>query len=203
MIADDEALLRAKLRRYVQDVQWVDLVAETADGPSTVRAVDDLRPDLLFLDVRMPGMSGLEVVERLQHRPTIVFTTAYDQYAVAAFELRAIDYLLKPFGRARFDEALSRVKETLDAGGARETDRALEALRRDGKLAQIFVRTRDGVVAISLSDVLRFEARDDYVAIHTADRRYLASLRMDALERALEPRQYLRIHRSHMVSLAT
>ncbi len=201
IIADDENLLRAKVRRYLEDVPWIQLAAETVDGPSTVRAVDELKPDLLFLDVKMPGLTGVEVLGRIKHKPTVVFTTAYDQYAVTAFELRAIDYLLKPFGKSRFHQALSRVKETIGSNALGKVDLALEALRRDGELAQLFVRTGSGIASITLSDVSRFEAQGDYVAIYTDGKRYLANLRMDALERALEPKLYLRIHRGHIVSL--
>ena len=202
LIADDERLPRQKVREFLQEVDWIRCVGEAADGVQTVALVNQLKPDLLFLDIRMPGLNGLEVLERLTHRPTVVFTTAFDQYAVTAFEVRALDYLLKPFGRSRFRETLSRVRETLSgAPGVSTVERGREALEPGRPLRRIFVRARGRIVPIAIDDVSRFEARDDYVAIHTSDGRYLASFRMAELERLVDPERFVRIHRSHMVNL--
>ena len=201
VIADDERLPRQKLLGFLADVPWVECVGEAANGPQTVELVDRLKPDLLFLDIRMPGLSGLHVLGRLTHRPTVVFTTAYDEYAVTAFELRALDYLLKPFGKKRFAETLARVKESLVARGASTVDRGQEALDRDRPLKRLFVRTRGRIVPVAIEDVIRFEARDDYVAIHTEADRHLAALRMGELEQLIDPDRFVRIHRSHIVNL--
>lgn len=202
LIADDEPLARSKLRQYLQHVTWLEVIGETTDGPTTVARVDELQPDVLFLDVRLPGCSGLAVLEQIVHRPAIVFTTAYDRFAVAAFELQAVDYLLKPFGRDRLDAALARVRETLDAGGeGTSVERARAALANGENLQRLFVRERGKITPLAVRSVMRFEARDDYVVIHTPERRYLASVRMNELEEQLDPAEFLRIHRSHIVNL--
>jgi len=202
VIADDEPLAREKLRGLLADVDWIRCVGEATTGPDTVTMVNRARPDLLFLDIRMPGHSGLEVLARLRHRPIVVFTTAHHEFAVAAFEVRALDYLLKPFGRRRFAETLTRVRESLTAAAdVSAVERARDALERGRPLQRIFVRTRGRITPVAVDEVTRFEARDDYVAIHAAPGRYLASLRLGDLEHMLDADRFLRIHRSHIVNL--
>ncbi|MDQ2768106.1 MAG: LytTR family DNA-binding domain-containing protein, partial [Gemmatimonadota bacterium] len=157
-----------------------------------------------FLDVVMPGCTGIEVLSRIAHRPSVVFTTAYDRYAVAAFEARAIDYLLKPFGRKRLVATLDRIRESIDsdagdAVGAVERGRA--ALEPSAPLDWLFVRERGRVTPVNVQHVVRFEGSDDYVTIHTAERQLLATLKLADLERML-PSNFVRIHRSHIVNLA-
>lgn len=200
VIADDEKLSREKLAELLQDVSWVECVGEAADGPTTVEVVNRLEPDLLFLDIRMPGLTGLEVLERLEHTPRIVFTTAYDEYAVTAFELHALDYLLKPFGRQRFLETLARVEDTF-ARAEHSVEAGRQALARPKPVERLFVRSRGGIVPVRMGEVSRFEAQDDYVAIHVSGERHLASVRMRELEDLLDPDRFLRIHRSHIVNL--
>jgi two-component system LytT family response regulator len=205
LIADDEPLALRRLRDLLGEIPWITLVAAVSDGIDAVRAIDQLKPDLIFLDVVMPGLTGLEVLNRITHKPTVVFTTAYDRYAVAAFEARALDYLLKPFGRRRFVDALERIRESVDEMGAPVDDadsveRARTALDRSAPLEWLFVRERGRVTPISVRGVTRFEGSDDYVTIHTGDRRLLANLRMSDLESMLPP-DFVRIHRSHIVNL--
>jgi two-component system LytT family response regulator len=144
VIADDEPLARKKLRKLLAPVEWLELVDEAADGPATIEAVNRLKPDLLFLDIRMPGASGLEVLERIEPGPHVIFTTAYDKYAVAAFELQALDYLLKPFGPERLERALARAQAALEAGEVRGSteERARRALGERRPLTRLFVRER-------------------------------------------------------------
>jgi two-component system LytT family response regulator len=163
--------------------------------------IDQLEPDLVFLDVMMPGLTGLEVLSRIRHRPNVVFTTAYDRFAVAAFEARALDYVLKPFGRRRFAAALDRIRETLAAGDVAPIERVREALGPQKTLDWLFVRERGRVTPVNVEHVSRFEGSDDYVTIHTAERRLLANLRMNDLESML-PSSFVRIHRSHIVNLS-
>jgi len=214
LIADDEPLARRKLRDLVQEVPLVEIVGEAADGEAAVRAIDTLRPDLVFLDIQMPGLSGLEVLERARHKPAVIFTTAYDRYAVAAFELAAVDYLLKPFGRERFRAALERARQAL---GRRDAPAAMERAgqlldRREGAAAErapaprapltrLFVHDRGKIVPIAVPEIERFEARDDYVAVHVAGRSYLVHVPMNELERRLDRERFLRVHRSHVVNL--
>jgi two-component system LytT family response regulator len=201
LIADDEPLARRRLTELLADVPWIALIGEAADGIDAVRMIDRLTPDLIFLDVMMPGLTGLEVLNRITHRPTVVFTTAYDKFAVAAFEARALDYILKPFGRRRFADALERIRESVDADAdTPSVERAREALAPNAPLTWLFVRERGRVTPVNVAHVSRFEGSDDYVTIHTGERRLLANLRMNDLESMLPP-SFLRIHRSHIVNL--
>jgi two-component system LytT family response regulator len=202
VIADDEKLPREKLSGFLRDVSWLRCVGAATDGLETVELVNRLKPDLLFLDIRMPGLSGIEVLERLDHRPAVVFTTAYDEYAVTAFELRALDYLLKPFGRKRFEATLARIRESLEIrSDTSAVQRGREALEPGRPLRRLFVRARGRIVPVAVDDVTRFESQGDYVAIHTEGSHYLANLRMADLEKFVEPDRFLRIHRSHIVNL--
>jgi two-component system LytT family response regulator len=201
VIADDEPLARRRLHELLGDVSWISLIGEAADGVDAVRLIDQLRPDLVFLDVMMPGLSGLEVLNHIQHRPTVVFTTAYDRFAVAAFEARALDYILKPFGKRRFAAAIARIRESVDDhAAAPSVERAREALGPSVPLSWLFVRERGRVTPVNVATVARFEGSDDYVTIHSGERRLLANLKMSDLETMLPP-SFLRINRSHIVNL--
>lgn len=205
LVVEDEPIARAQLRDLLTDVDWIECVGDASDGRAAVAAIDTLRPDLVFLDIEMPELNGLEVLRRIQHDPAIVFTTAYDRFAVAAFELEAIDYLLKPFGRDRLHAALERVRRAVrDPGDAPVSQRAREAIDQlagSGPLGRIFVRDRGRIVPISIDEIERLEADDDYVAVHSRGRRYLVYLGMNEFEARLDPRRFLRIHRSHIVNL--
>jgi two-component system LytT family response regulator len=202
LIVDDEPLARAKLREMLADEEWILCVGDAADGESAVRAIDQERPDLVFLDVEMPGFSGLQVLERCQHRPAVIFTTAFDRYAVAAFELEALDYLLKPFGRERFHAALRRVRHAIGQDETATIERARRALATSAEpLARIFVRDRGRIVPVAIADVHRFEAQDDYVEIVVGSRRHLVHLAMNDFERRLDPSRFVRVHRAHIVNL--
>jgi len=205
VVVEDEPIAREQLIELLRDVDWIDCVGEAADGASAVRVIDALRPDLVFLDIEMPEINGLEVLRRIQHDPAIVFTTAYDQFAVAAFELEAIDYLLKPFGRDRLHAALERVHRSLtgsqDESTGTRARAALEQMSQSGPLTRIFVRDRGRIVPIAIAEIERLEADDDYVAVHTHGRRYLVYLGMNDFEQRLDPERFVRIHRSHIVNM--
>lgn len=202
LIADGEALARQRLRERLQQIDWIDLVGETEDGPDTVTEVDRLRPDLVFLDIHLPGLSGLGVLEHIMHRPHVVFTAADDRYAAVAFDLEAVDYLLKPLTRPRLDAALLRVKQMLRS--ANGTGPELERASTNGAapLSRVLVRRADRMIPVSVGDITRLEADGDYVRIYTiAGEQYLASLRMQDFERRLDSGRFMRIHRSHIVNL--
>ena len=200
LIVDDETLARIRLRDLIAEVPWLDCVGEAADGESAVRALDLLRPDLVFLDVELPAFSGLAALEKARHRPAVVFTTAFDRYAVTAFELAAVDYLLKPFGRERFAGAVERAGRALDLTERESTlERARQTLA-SGRADRIFVRDRGRIFPLALGDVERLEAQDDYVLIHAGGRRHLAHVTLTDLERRLDPARFLRVHRSHVVN---
>jgi two-component system LytT family response regulator len=201
LIAEDEPLARRTLSELIAEAPWLDLVGEAADGLTAVERIDALRPDLVFLDVQMPELSGLGVLERIRHRPAVVFTTAFDRYAVAAFELEAIDYLVKPFGRTRFGAMLERVRRRLAAGGpAPPAERAQEALVRR-PLSRLFARRGERVIPIPTAQVSRAEAQGDYVAVHAGGKSYLLAVSLADLEARLDPERFERVHRAHLVNL--
>lgn len=210
LVADDEPLARRRLRALLAGVSWIGNVSEAVSGDEAIRCIDAEKPDLVFLDIRMPGASGLEVLERTRYRPHVVFTTAYDRHAVAAFELQALDYLLKPFGEERFGRALERARRALDGDLGRDADgirtepglaeRALAA-GTDAPLERIFVRRGNRVYTVPVADVERFEATGDYVRAYTADEDHLLSVRIGDLEDHLDTATFLRVHRSHLVNL--
>ena len=200
VIADDEPLARKKLTRLLEQERDIELVGTAADGPETVRLVSELAPDLLFLDIRMPGATGIEVLEQLEQRPHVIFTTAYDRYAVTAFELQALDYLLKPFGKERFGQALARAKEVLGGPGSRAAPR-IPTLDSEGPLHRLFVRERGRIVPIAVSQIDRLEAVDDYVMVHVGGRKHLVSVRLRDFEARLDSVTFVRVHRSHMVNM--
>lgn len=208
LVVDDEPLARRRLASLIRDVRWAQQVGEATDGAAAVEAIIRLQPDIVFLDIQMPELSGMQVVEQLREidpAPAIVFTTAYDQYAVTAFELEAVDYLLKPFGAARFVAALQRARQAVETRDARALlDRARVAMISTGSdlpIDPIFVRDGNAVVPLSLAAIERFEAQDDYVMIYTKGRHYLVSLRVTSLETRLPNPPFLRVHRSHIVNL--
>ena len=136
LIADDEPLARQRLSALLAEIPWITIVGEVADGDAAIRAINALEPELIFLDVVMPGCTGIEVLSRITHRPSVVFTTAYDRYAVAAFEARALDYLLKPFGRRRLVATLDRIHESIGADAARQMSAPSSADARRSRSAR-------------------------------------------------------------------
>lgn len=200
VIADDEPLARRTLREHLRAIDTVDVVEECGDGLATIRAVDLLQPDLLFLDIRMPGASGIAVAEQIVHRPYIIFTTAYDRYAVTAFEIGALDYLLKPFGRERVHAVLARARTAIEHGMPAIAARA-NVLTASRPLSHVFVKERGRMLAVPLDRVERLEACDDYVALYVDGRRHLLHARLQDLVARLEPSRFVRVHRSHVVNL--
>lgn len=201
VVAEDEVEARTSLERYLADAADVDLAGVASSGAEAVALVEERRPDLLLLDVRMPEMDGLEVLRRLSHRPEVVFTTAYEAYAVAAFELGALDYLVKPFGRERLLAALERVRARLGSGRPGETsvDRALDASRRP--LRRLFARRGDRIVPIAVDDIVRVSASGPYSEVRTRKDGFLVQVPLRDLEACLDPGTFERVHRSHIVNL--
>lgn len=191
LIADDEPLARKRLAALVAEVDWLRCVGVAEDGHEARDALEGQRPELLFLDVEMPGLSGLEVLAAARHRPVVVFTTAYDRYAVRAFDLAATDYLLKPFGRARFRTAVERAREVLERKGAREPK----------PLLRLLVKDRGRILALPTPRIDRFEAEDDYVRVHAGGRLFLVRMPLAELEQKLDRRLFARVHRRHIVNL--
>jgi two-component system, LytTR family, response regulator len=200
LIADDEPLARQTLRAHLRELGCAGEIHEAGDGPGAVAVANAQRPHLIFLDIVMPGATGLEVLEQLAYEPKVIFTTAHDEYAVTAFELGALDYVLKPFGRERLERAIARARSTSDGESAlRRAQEALPPARRT--LSRIFVRDGTRIVPVALADIERIQGADDYATIVTHAKAYLVSVRLSDLEHHLELGSFLRIHRSHLVNL--
>lgn len=200
VIADDEPLARRMLRAHLSEVAWIGEVHEAGDGLSAIRTVDAVQPDLLFLDVRMPGPSGIAVAEQIAARPYIVFTTAYDRYAVTAFEIGALDYLLKPFGRERLLAVLERARGAMEHGLPPVAARASRVLSDAKPLSRVYVKERGRMIAIPLEKVERLEACDDYVALCIEGKRHLLHARLHDLYARIDQSRFVRVHRSHVVN---
>jgi two-component system LytT family response regulator len=201
LIAEDEPQARRSLCEYLKDVDWIELVGEAADGAEAVRLVDEREPDLLFLDVRLPELSGLEVVERIRHRPALVFTTAHDRFAVAAFELGALDYLLKPFGAERFRRMLERVRAHIDVKAAPDAVERTRLALGPAPLRRVFARSGVRIVPIAVDSIRRIQAAGDYAEVHAASGKFLLQVSLAELLSRLDGERFRQIHRSHIVNL--
>ncbi len=207
LIVDDEDLARHLIREYLQGHADIEIVGECDNGLDAVRQIGALAPDLVFLDIQMPRLTGLEVLELTGRRAGVIFTTAYDEHAIKAFELHAVDYLLKPFSRARFDDALARARTlhapTLETPAPAAAP-ALDALvaRRTAPLERILIRDREQVHVIPVDQVECIEAQGDYLAIHAAGKCHLKPQRISEIEEQLDATCFLRVHRSFIISLA-
>ncbi len=203
-IAEDEPLAREVLRDAIYGHAGLRLVGEAADGAAVLAQINALRPDVVFMDIQMPEMTGLEVLKRLSCTPHIVFTTAYDQYAVTAFELHAVDYLLKPFTRARFDAAVARVLDLAPAQPAPEAmgEALAQAVQRaGGRLERILVRDRGRIFPLSMNEIEYMKADSKYTAIAARGQTFLVRIGISELEAQLDPARFIRIHRSALVNL--
>ena len=200
-VADDEPVARAGLRAMLRAFEWVEVVGEAGDGEAAVRGIETLRPELVFLDVQMPGLLGTEVLRRLDRRPFVVFTTAYSEHAVTAFELGAVDYLLKPFGPTRLAAAMERVRAGLGEPAAVDAVERLSGASGTGPITRLFVRVGGTLVPLPLARVSHFEADGDYVIAHAEKARHVLHLSLSRLEARLDPRGFTRVHRAHIVNL--
>ncbi len=202
-IVDDEDLARGIVREFLASRPGIEIVGECSNGFDAVKAITELKPDIVFLDVQMPKLTGFEVLDLLEPKPKVIFVTAYDSYAIKAFEVNAVDYLLKPFSRERFEKALLRAAGDATAGPSPD---ALDALLHGARalqapLERILVRDGSRVHVIPAPMVDHIEAQDDYVTIHSQGKKYLKLDRLSELEAALDPKQFVRIHRSHIVNV--
>lgn len=207
VVVDDEPLARARILELLEPHGDVTIVGEAGSGPEAVELIAGTAPDLAFLDVQMPELDGFGVLAALgpDRPPAVVFVTAYDRYALQAFEVHALDYLLKPFDRERFDAALDRVRAMRGRREAGEPDRRLAALLEEvtGRrhLTRIAVRHDGRVRLVRVAEVDWIEAASNYVRLHVGPQRYLLRETMSALETRLDPEQFVRIHRSTIVNL--
>jgi len=207
VIVDDEQLARQLLREYLDADGQTEVAAECADGFEAVKAIAEHQPDLVFLDIQMPKLDGFEVLELIDPGVAVIFVTAYDEYAMRAFEAHAVDYLLKPFGEARLWKALDRARQRLteaQPAGAFPASRAeLTAAARppDRRLERVVVRDGSKVHIVPVAKLDYVEAQDDYVCLHSEKKHYLKQQTISALENQLDSRNFVRIHRSFLVRL--
>jgi two-component system LytT family response regulator len=204
IIADDEELARHILREYLARQSDVEVVGECDNGFATVKAIAELKPDLLFLDVQMPKLDGFEVLELADANLAVVFVTAYDQYATKAFDAAAVDYLLKPFDLTRFQTALDRVRARLASPSVVSVAAAelRNAAQPPGRYSERIV-IRDGarVHVLPVAQIDYVEAQEDYLAFHSAGKSFLKQQTISSLEQSLDPKQFVRVHRSFVVNL--
>jgi two-component system LytT family response regulator len=208
VIVDDEPLARAVVREYLAAHADVTIVGECGNGFDAVKVVTDLAPDLMLLDVQMPKLDGFEVIELLGRAVPVIFTTAYDQYALRAFDVHAVDYLLKPFSAERLGAALSRARTRLSSGAAEEGEAALDvaalvaaARPRQGPLERVLIRDGAQVHVLPVERIDFVEAQDDYVSFVAEGKSYLKDQTMAAVEAALDPARFVRVHRSYLLNI--
>ncbi len=200
IIIDDEPLARSIVKEYLQKYPELEIVQECNDGFEGVKAIQQYQPDLIFLDIQMPKINGFEMLELLDQPPAVIFTTAFDEYAIKAFEAHAIDYLLKPFNKERFDKAIQKWKD--QTAGAQNTTELLETASQSPAQSQrIVVKTGSKIKIIPVQDVYFLEAADDYVKVHIHEGSFLKNKTMNHFEKTLDSQQFVRSHRSYIVNV--
>ena len=200
LIVDDEELARAVVREHLAAHADIEILGEAANGFEAVKMAAELKPDLVFLDVQMPKLDGFEVLALLEGKPAVIFVTAFDQHALRAFDAHAVDYLLKPFSKARFDAALDKARRA--AKPSAELAPALQSAARDGKpLDRIVVKDGPKVTIVPLDKLDFVQAQDDYVLLKTEGRELLKQQTLSSLEGQLDPGRFIRIHRSYLLNL--
>lgn len=201
IIIDDEPLARMVISEYLKQHADITLAAECGDGFEGAKAIQQLQPDLIFLDIQMPKLTGFEMLEILDDIPNVIFTTAFDEFAIKAFEKNAIDYLLKPISKDRFEQALTKFRNTRPNHTAKETAAKVDAIREEERLERIVVKNGSQIKIIPVQQVIFLEAYDDYVKIHTRDGMFLKNKTMSSFEKQLDPKQFVRIHRSFIAKV--
>lgn len=205
IIVDDEKLARDIIKTYLAKYDTIQIVAECSNGFEALKQINELKPDLIFLDIQMPKISGFEMLELLDDPPIIIFTTAFDNYAIKAFEVNAIDYLLKPFSEERFDDSIQKAMNLLN--NKNESNKKLEALSRTLEqkvefLERVVIKQNQKIIIIPVSEIKFIEAQDDYVMIYTSKGNYLKEKTMKYFEEYLNPQNFIRIHRSYIANIS-
>lgn len=203
VIIDDEPLARSIVCEYLQSYSDIKVVQECNDGFEGVKAIAQHKPDLIFLDIQMPKINGFEMLELIEDPPSVIFTTAFDEYAIKAFESHAIDYLLKPFSKERFDKAVQKwLGGRQDNKSENRPVMPQEEIRQPEERSRIVVREAGNIRIIPVNDVHYFEAYDDYVKIFTAKEMFLKKKTMSFYESILDPSLFVRVHRSYILQLS-
>lgn len=200
ILIDDEPLAAGIIQEFLLEYPQFEVVEVCQDGFQGLKAIQHHRPDLIFLDVQMPKITGFEMLELMDEPPAVIFTTAFDQYALKAFDAKAMDYLLKPFSQERFKQAIDRFLESRGKVIELENEESDLSLLAE-KSNRLVVRVKNDIKIIPIADVIYFEAEDDYVAIHTSGGKYLKKMTMKTLEESLDSTKFARVHRSYMINL--
>jgi two-component system LytT family response regulator len=201
IIIDDEPLARSIVREYLQEQNQVEVVQECNDGFEGVKAIMQHKPHLIFLDIQMPKINGFEMLELLEEKPSVIFTTAFDEYAIRAFETHAVDYLLKPFTKERFDKALEKFFNQAPIQKKNTEELLQSATNLLSQSERIVVKTAGKIKIIPIPEILYLEAADDYVKIHTKEGAFLKNKTMGFFENTLPSNQFVRTHRSYILNV--
>lgn len=204
LIIEDEAPAREIVKSFLSNHDGIELCGEFADGFSGIKAIKELNPDLIFLDVQMPKITGFEMLELIDTPPEIIFTTAYDQYAIKAFEMNAVDYLLKPFAQDRFDQALEKAKTRIreQESKTENVKKVIDTIdKKEDTIFRIVAKKRGQIHVLPVDKLIFIEAKDDYVMLHTADGKFLKEKTMKYYEAHLDNQQFVRVHRSFIVRI--
>lgn len=204
IIIDDEPLAREIIKKYLMQFPDIEILTECSNGFEGIKAINEKKPDMLFLDIQMPKINGFEMLELLDELPVVVFTTAYDQYAIKAFEINAADYLLKPFSEDRFHEAID--KALLFLKSKEKSDEIVNNVvkqfnNKNEYLERVVIKTGSKIAVIPVDKIQWIEAQDDYVMVYTDDGKYLKQKTMKFFEDKLSPNDFIRIHRSYIVNI--
>ena len=198
LIVDDEPLAAGLVKEFLSAYPQFEVVAICHDGFEALKAIQLFQPELIFLDIQMPKITGFELLELLENPPAVLFTTAFDQYAVQAFDVKGIDYLVKPFSEARFAQAITRF---LSQQKTKTVPEAVDYPVSEERNKRIVVRVKNEIKIIQTQEVRYFEAEDDYISIHTQEGKFLKKMTMKQLEESLDPEKFARVHRSFLVNL--
>ncbi len=202
IIIDDEKLARDVIKKFLESFSGIQVIEECSNGFEGIKAIATHKPQLIFLDIQMPKLTGFEMLELLDDKPIIIFSTAFDQYAIKAFELSAADYLLKPYSKARFDEAvikaLKKVDEEIDSQEV--VTSVLDNRESLEKLDRVVIKNGSKIVILGIDSIQHFQAQDDYVAVYSEGQKYLKQITMKYLEENL-PEGFIRVHRSFIVNI--
>ena len=200
VIIEDESLARELLKNYLETFPRINILGEYSDGFSGIMAINSEKPDLIFLDIKLPKISGMELTELIDYKPEIIFTTAYDKYAIRAFEMNAVDYLMKPFSQDRFNKAVHRALERIDGG---ESPVPVELMAKaygiKEQLDRVVVKVKSQIHVIPVEDIYYMEAQDDYVMIYTEKERFLKQRTLKSFEDSLDSSAFVRVHRSYII----
>ena len=200
IIVDDEAAGRKLIKEYLEDFKDLILLGEANNGVDAVKIINEFKPDLVFLDIQMPGMTGFDVLTHLEELPQIIFSTAYDQYALKAFEVHAVDYLLKPYTKDRFKMAVERLNKSMETNSARPLAESL-LIETSKYPERILVQKQNKLVTISIEDVIRIEAYGDYSKLITVNDTFFSNYGISTLEEKLNESIFIRVHRSSIINL--